>query len=94
MYLVTKIKMKNGCIYSSSLLEIDEIFISGAGTSSGYYKKEIIHDFLRRNPGAIKVNISPYPTVIPAVSMKGEKYVRSSPDGFPNDNLLMLPRDN
>ena len=35
---------------------------------------------------------SPYPDLIPVVSSKGEKYVRSEPNDTPRDNLLRLPR--
>lgn len=40
----------------------------------------------------IKVDISPYPYVIPATSSRGEKYVRSEANDTPDDNLLKLPR--
>jgi len=38
------------------------------------------------------VPVSTYPYLIPALSSKGEKYVRSEPDDSANDNLLQLPR--
>jgi len=87
----TKIKMQLGCNNSSSLLEIDEIYIEGCN-NPGFFKKEVLHDHLKKNPGTIKVNIWPYPDVIPAISSSGEKYVRSSPNDFQRDNLLSLPR--
>ena len=85
----TRIKMKPSCYYSQSLLEIDEIYIDGYG----YFKKAILHDYLKENPGSIKVNIAPYPNVLPAVSSRNEKYVRSSPDSYRHDDLLDLPRE-
>lgn len=87
----TKIKMMPGCRYSRNLLEIDSIYIEGC-TNPGYFKKDVLHDFLKENPGAIKVKIWPYPDVIPAISIKGEKYVRSTPNDYSHDNLLDLPR--
>ena len=88
----TKIKMKSGCQKSSSLLEIDEIYITGC-TDPGYYKKAVIHDHVKKNPGSIQVDIWPYPDVVHAVSVNGEKYVRSSPNAYGHDNLLSLPRE-
>ena len=38
-----------------------------------------------------KAAIMPYPDLIPVVSSKGEKYVRSEPNDTPRDNLLRLP---
>lgn len=87
----THIKMKPGSYYSQSLLEIDEIYIDGNGVS-GFFKKAIIYDYLKQYPGAIQVNIWPYPNLVPALSSQGEKYVRSSPNGSTHDNLLSLPR--
>ncbi len=92
MMYATKIKMQRGCYSSQSLLEIDSIFIEGC-TNPGFFKKEGLHDFLKRNPGTIQVNIWPYPNVIPATSSKGEKYVRSTPNDYTHDNLLDLPRE-
>lgn len=89
---VTKIKMKPGCYYSTKLVEIDQLYITGC-TNEGYFKKEIIHNYVKNNPGSIKVNRSPYPAVIGAISVNGEKYVRSSPNDYTHDNLLDLPRE-
>ena len=89
---VTKIKMKPGCYYSSKLTEIDQLYITGCETP-GYYKKAVVYDFLKENPGSIKVDIYPYPTVIPALSSNKEKYVRSTPNDYTHDNLLDLPRE-
>ena len=41
----------------------------------------------------ITVNIAPYPYLIPAMSIQGEKYVRSVANSTSKDNLLMLPRE-
>lgn len=77
-----KIKMKRGCISSNSLEEIEQIFIIGC-KNPGYFKKEVLHDFLKSNPNSITVDIWPYPYLQPAISPKGEKYVRSTADHTP-----------
>lgn len=87
----TKIKMKAGCYYSQSLLEIDEIYIEGC-TNPGYYKKAVLYDYLKKTPGGIYVDIYPYPQLLPELSIKNEKYVRSTPNNYTRDNLLNLPR--
>lgn len=87
----TKIRMKPGCGSSKDLLEIDEIYLSGS-SNDGFYKKAVVHDHLKTYPGSIQVNIYPYPDCIPAMSAKGEKYVRSTPNNTQHDNLLSLPR--
>ena len=87
-----KIKMNYGQRNSNSLLEIDEIYITGCDRP-GYYKKAVVHDYVKNNPGSIKVDIWPYPDVIDAVSVYGEKYVRSAPNSYGHDNLLCLPRE-
>ena len=89
---VTKIKMKPGCHYSSSLVEIDQLYITGCD-EPGFYKKSVVHDYVKDHPGSIKVDRYPYPNVIDAVSSNGEKYVRSSPNDYTHDNLLDLPRE-
>ena len=86
-----RIKMKPGCSSSSNLLEIDEIYLTGS-PNDGFYKKAIVHDHLKTNPGTIQVNIYPYPNCIPATSVNGERYVRSTPNNTEGDNLLRLPR--
>ena len=88
----TKLKMRPGCGSSQSLLEIDQIYIEGC-TNPGYFKKEALHDYLKEHPGTIQVNIYPYQKVIPAISGRGEKYVRSAPDNSTYDDLLDLPRE-
>ena len=88
----TKIKMQQGCDYSRSVLEIDEIYIEGCD-NPGFFKKAIIHDHLKKYPGSIQVKIYPYPNVVPATSVRGEKYVRSASNDSEHDNLLSLPRE-
>lgn len=92
MIYAKKLKMKSGCRYSQNLLEIDEIFLDGC-EQPGYYKKSVVHDYVKKYPGSIKVNIWPYPKVIPSTSINGEKYVRSNPDIYKHDDLLDLPRE-
>ncbi len=87
----TKIKMKYGCANSNSTIEIAQIYIEGCN-NPGFFEKAALHDHLQKNPDSIQVGISPYPNLIPAVSSKGEKYVRSEPNDTPHDNLLKLPR--
>ena len=88
----TKIRMKYGKYNSYDVMEIDSIYITEC-QNPGYFKKENLHDFLKKNPGAIKVDRYPYPNVIPATSYYGEKYVKSSPNEYGHDNLLSLPRE-
>ena len=92
MFYATKIKMKYGCYNSQDLTEIDEIYVIGC-SNPGYFKKATLYDYLIKNPGTIKVNVQPYPNVVPAISSNHEKYVRSSPNGYQRDNLLALPRE-
>ena len=90
----TKIKMKPGCGNSSKLVEIDEIYIEGCD-NPGFFKKAVLHDYVKEHPGTIQVNIGPwYPDIVPATSPAPyyEKYVRSAPNDSANDNLLKLPR--
>lgn len=92
MIYATKIKMRAGCRSSQKLTEIDSIYLVGVD-GPGFYTKESIHDFLKDSPGTIKVNLKPYPDVVPAVSVYREKYVKSVPNEYGNDNLLCLPRE-
>lgn len=87
-----KLKMKPNHQNSLSLTEIDSIYLSGC-KDPGPYKKEVLHDYLQNNPGAIQVDIYPYPDVVPACSPNGEKYVKSKPNENGFDNLLRLPRE-
>ena len=88
----TRIKMQYGCKYSQNLEEIDSIWIDGCDTP-GFYKKATVYDYLKAHPHTIQVNIYPYPNLIPAISIRGEKYVRSTSNGYQHDNLLDLPRE-
>lgn len=88
----TKIRMKNGCKYSTKTTEIADIYVEGC-TNPGFFSKEILHNYLNDHPGSIYVNISPYPNLVPATSVNGEKYVRSEANDTPYDNLLKLPRE-
>lgn len=91
MMYATKIKMMPYRDNSQNASEIDEIYVEGCDRP-GFYKKRTLHDYLITHPGAIKVCISPYPSLIPAVSSNGEKYVRSAPNPYSHDDLLDLPR--
>ena len=91
MNYATKIRMMPGCGNSFNTQEIDEIYVSGNGWND-FYSKGQLHDYLKRCPGTICVNIRPYPELIPAMSSRGEKYVRSESNNSTYDNLLMLPR--
>jgi hypothetical protein len=88
----TKIRMKPGCGTSNNLLEIDSIYLTGCD-NEGFFTKAVVHDYVKENPGSIQVNISPYPNVVHAISVNGEKYVKSTPDYTTKDNLLNLPRE-
>lgn len=96
MFFATKIRMRTGCRNSQELTEIDAIYLSGTDVDgkdkSGFYTKETIHEYLKMYPGTIKVDIRPYPNVIPAVSVYRERYVKSQPNQYGDDNLLCLPR--
>ena len=89
MLYATKLKMNYGCRNSNYPEDIDQIYIY----EHGWYKKEKHHEYLKQYPKSIVVNISPYPYVIPAISSRGEKYVRSNPDPYKHDDLLDLPRE-
>lgn len=91
MMYAKRIKMQNGCRNSNNTQEIAEIYVGG-GSNSGFFSKAVIHDFLKANPNSIKVGNSPYPCIVPVISSRGEKYVRSEPNDTVYDNLLKLPR--
>ena len=91
MMYAKKIRMQNGCRNSNNTQEIAEIYVDGCN-NPGFFPKAVLHDFLRTNPNSIKVNISPYPYVVPATSYRGEKYVRSEANDTIHNNLLKLPR--
>jgi hypothetical protein len=88
----TKIRMRNGCGSSNSLLEIEQIYITGC-ESVGYYHKDKLFDYLKLHPGSIRVNVAPYPELMPAIGTNNEKFVKSTPDHSQNDHLLNLPRE-
>ena len=88
----TKIKMMSGCYNSQKLTEIDEIYVEGC-SNPGFFKKAVLHNYLKKEPGSIQVKIHPYPDLIPATSVNGELYVRSTPNDNTHDNLLDLPRE-
>lgn len=69
--------------------DIAQIYIHG----EGWIKKGDLHDYLKNNPKTVMVNIRPYPYLIPAVSSRGEKYVKSTPDSWKHDDLMDLPRE-
>lgn len=92
MMYAKKIKMKQGCSNSRNVLEIAEIYVDGCD-NPGYFKKEALHSHLEKHPKTIKVNISPFPFLVPAISVNGEKYVRSEGNEYLTDNLLNLPRE-
>lgn len=87
-----RIKMKQYCSHSQNPIEIDSIYLDGC-ENSGYFRKEVIHDYLIKYPESIVVDIYPFPKVVPATSSSGEKYVRSQANQTQQDNLLSLPRD-
>lgn len=91
MMYAKKIKMQVGCSHSNNTQEIAEIYVDGCN-NPGFFKKATLYDYLIESPNSIKVNLPPYPILIPATSSRGEKYVRSEPNDTPNDNLLKLPR--
>lgn len=93
MIYAKKIKMKSGFQYSNSQIEIDQIYLYGSVKAEGWYKKAAIYDFIKYNNGVVKVAISPYPELIPALSQNGEKYVKSVADDTYKDNLMNLPRE-
>ena len=92
MMYAKKIKMETGNYYSNNIQEIDKIYVDGC-SNPGYFEKESLYDYLKKNPGSIRVFISPFPEIVPALSSRGEKYVRSEPNDSIFDNLLRLPRE-
>ena len=91
MMYAKKIKMQPGCTNSNNTQEIAEIYLEGCN-NPGFFSKATLHDYIVKNPNSIQVNISPFPYVVPAISSRNEKYVRSEPNDNPYDNLLKLPR--
>lgn len=91
MMLATKILMKASCAYSNNVQEIDQIYVDGCN-NPGFFKKELLHDYVKAHPKSIQVNIRPFPYLVARTSKNGEKYVASEPNDTPNDNLLKLLR--
>lgn len=91
MIFATKIRMKPSCGNSWQLTEIDSVYLEGVNRP-GFYRKGDIYEHLKVHPGTIKVKLSPYPDLLPAISVLGEPYVKSSPNEFGDDNLLCLRR--
>lgn len=89
-FIATAIRMKDNCYYSNNLLEIDKIYLEHS--KDGWYSKGTIHDYVKDNPNSVVVANSNGPSVIPAISQNGEKYVKSSPNSTEKDNLLSLPK--
>jgi hypothetical protein len=95
----TRIKMRPGSYNSNDLVEISQVYVVGwreggyPNQTDGYYQKDDLHDYLKRCPNSIQVDLYPYPQCIPEVSSRGEKYIRSTPNSSTKDNLLSLPRD-
>ena len=92
MMFATKIRMQPYCDFSNDPTEIAEIYIIGC-PKPGYYAKAVLYDYLMKYPGSICVGTAPFPVLIPERSLRGEKYVRSTPNVTTNDNLLSLPRE-
>lgn len=92
MLKAIKIKMKKDCYNSKNIQEIKDIQLDNGISKPSWFSKESIHDNIKYNGTTIIVNIYPYPKLIP-VTFQNEKYVKSYPNGYENDNLLMLPRE-
>ena len=54
MMYAKKIKMQYGCSNSNNVQEIAEIYVDGCN-NPGFFKKADLHDYLKKNPGSIKV---------------------------------------
>ena len=87
-----KIRMNSNRHNSNELQDIKDIYVTGCD-NPGWFSKETLHDFLKDNPNAIYVNVSPFPYLKPAKSIYGEKYVKSEANDYVRDNLLKLPRE-
>lgn len=92
MMKATKIHMNAGCETSNNEIDINSIYLIGC-TKPGWFTKEVVYDYLKEYPQTIQVNRHPFPYLVPVLSSKGEKYVRSEPDEYKRDNLLSLPRE-
>lgn len=87
----TKIIMCAGCNSSNKCIDIDSIYLEGANEEK-FYKKAALYDYLKKTPNTIKVKKGLEPYVVPALSSRDEKYVRSEANDTESDNLLKLPR--
>ena len=88
-YFATKIKMNYGRWSSQYPEDIDKIYVQ----TCGWIEKEDLHDYLKKYPRSVVVNLPPYPPLIPAISRQREKYVRSNPDIYKHDDLMDLPKE-
>ena len=88
MFYVAKIKMHDDCQNSKCSKDIAQLYIPGVG----WCLKEDVHNYLILHPQSIVVGKSPFPRLFPAVSIYGEKYIRSNPNLHKYDNLLELPK--
>ena len=91
MMYAKKIKMEQWSTAPYYPRDIAEVYVDGCD-NPGFYPKATLHNYLKDHPHSIKVDIAPYPYIVPATSVNGEKYVRSEPNDTTNDNLLKLPR--
>lgn len=92
MIYAKKIKMNYGYANSYNCVDINSVYIVGDGFY-GYQTKGYIYDYLKAHPNSIRVDRGVEPYVVPALSSKNEKYVRSEPNDTASDNLLALPRE-
>ena len=92
MIKVTKIRMKQYSTNSMKLEEIKDLKLEGNLDNPGWFSKESIHDYIKKNNGVVNVNIYPYPKLV-AVTTATDRYVRSTPNRYGFDNLLELPRE-
>ncbi|WP_050498005.1 DUF3892 domain-containing protein [Oenococcus oeni] len=89
MIYATAVKMQSGRAYSHDVLAIDSIQLKYSNGDISWSKKEDIYNHLLIYPKSIKVNISPYPDLIPEHD-GFTKYVKSQPDRTGDDKLLSL----
>lgn len=87
-YIALAIRMNQNCDYSNNVLDIDSIYFN----DNCWYKKGTVHDYVKNNPNKVVVGNNNGPKLIPCISNRGEKYVKSTPNNNWSDNLLALPR--
>lgn len=73
---------------SKSLEEIKEILLRGE--KDGWFTRQQVHGFITIDKTEIHSKDESGP-LLRACERQGNAYVRSSPDGTKNDNLLSLP---